>query len=128
MKRLKVLSLLSRLKQKKVLMQFFMVFCVLIIVPVAVTNNLNYFNSSKIIESETDQSYNQIMENMMECVDTKIWMICSDMVSVSGTKCITDVFKRKTEDNKILLKDDDVLHIREKLKSLKKSELWTEAL
>lgn len=122
MQKLKVLSFVAGLKQKKVLVQFFMVFCLLIIVPVAITNNLNYVNTSKVIEDEINQYNDQILENMIEYVDTRLWKVCNSVASISNAECFNNVFERETINNQVQLTENDITLMREKLKSLKKSE------
>jgi methyl-accepting chemotaxis protein len=121
-KTLKLPSFITKLKQKKILVQFFLVFCLLIIVPVAVTNNIVYLNSRKVIENEINQYNDQIMENMIENVDTKLWEIFNCISTLNNSDCLKTVLKRSNGSKRAVLNQYDVTNLRELLKNLKKSE------
>lgn len=121
MLKIKLPSFIIRLIQKRILIQFFTVFCLLIIVPVVITNNIIYFNSSKVIESEIKQYNDQIMENMIGYIDNKLWKIFNNVATVSDAGCFKTVYEREKSGNQAVLDKYDITGIREQLKQLKKS-------
>ena len=87
---------LLNLKQKKVLIKFFIIFYLLTIIPITVSNVITYHYSNKVIENEIKEANSLALKNMVNYTDERLRRIKNNIYILSTVQSLRNILM-KTE-------------------------------
>ena len=82
---------LLNLRQKRVLIKFFIIFYLLTIIPIAISSLVIYHYSNAVIENEIRQSNNAAQNNMIRYIDERLQNLKKNVYVLSTNAYLNDI-------------------------------------